>query len=240
MADKQYAMDPDYNEVPVRIREFYEACPDGRLRPADPENPFKIIEIGDKTFIEYTALAFRSVDDPNPSVGVAWEPFPGKTPYTRDSELMNAETSAWGRAIVATGLSKAKRVSSANEVRNRSEDAKAEDASAEKIAAIKPEIVALGVALSMTPDELDTAFREANGGRTVSQASSAGVRGLQALQTFKAKLEADVATKAAEKASSGDVDDQKAALAALEAGGVKATPLTDTEAASATNTSDPS
>jgi hypothetical protein len=26
---------------------------------------------------------------------------PGKTPYTKDSEIQNAETSAWGRAIVA-------------------------------------------------------------------------------------------------------------------------------------------
>jgi hypothetical protein len=32
---------------------------------------------------------------------------------------MNAETSAWGRAIIAVGASDAKRVASANEVRNR-------------------------------------------------------------------------------------------------------------------------
>jgi hypothetical protein len=43
----------------------------------------------------------------------------GKTPYTRDSELQNAETSAIGRAIIMVGASDAKKVASANEVRNR-------------------------------------------------------------------------------------------------------------------------
>ena len=49
----------------------------------------------------------------------AFEPIPGKTSYTKDSEVMNAETSAWGRAIVALGF-ETKKIASADEVRARS------------------------------------------------------------------------------------------------------------------------
>lgn len=47
---------------------------------------------------------------------------PGKTPYTKLSELQNAETSAWGRAIVAVLASESKSVASAEDVRNRQAD----------------------------------------------------------------------------------------------------------------------
>jgi hypothetical protein len=68
--------------------------------------------------VAYVAAAYRTPDDPRPGIGVAWELYPGTTPYTRDSELMNAETSAWGRAIVAVGIP-TKKIASADEVRNR-------------------------------------------------------------------------------------------------------------------------
>jgi hypothetical protein len=72
------------------------------------------------TFIVYSAAAYRDEADSRPGIGVAWEAFPGQTPYTAGSELMNAETSAWGRAIVAALASDSKRgVSSREEVRNR-------------------------------------------------------------------------------------------------------------------------
>jgi len=52
---------------------------------------------------------------------MAYEQWPGRTPYTRDSELQNAETSAWGRAIVAVLAADTKRgIASQEEVRNRS------------------------------------------------------------------------------------------------------------------------
>lgn len=90
-----------YNTVAMRIAEFRQKHPEGSLQPVDHNNPFQVLDIAGKTYIGYTAAAYRHPDDPRPGIGVAWEPFPGKTPYTRDSELMNAETSAWGRAIVA-------------------------------------------------------------------------------------------------------------------------------------------
>ena len=105
----------DYVDVAERIASFYERFPDGRLtRQGDPT----IMEIGGKTFVVYTALAYRTPDDPVPALGTSWEPFPGGTPYTRDSELMNAETAAWGRAIVAAGFA-TKKIASRQEVRAR-------------------------------------------------------------------------------------------------------------------------
>ena len=108
----------DYVDVAERIGEFKAAYPDGTLQPINGLEPFRVVEVGGKTFVTYVAAAYRTPDDPRPGIGVAWEPFPGTTPYTRDSELMNAETSAWGRAIVALGIP-TKKIASAEEVRNR-------------------------------------------------------------------------------------------------------------------------
>lgn len=105
----------DYVDVAERIRQFKAAYPEGSLQPyRAPE----LMVVGDRTFIAYCAAAYRTPDDERPGVGWAWEPVPGPTPFTRDSELMNAETSAWGRAIVALGF-ETKKIASAEEVRNR-------------------------------------------------------------------------------------------------------------------------
>lgn len=119
----------DYVDVAQRIADFREVYPQGSLQPADPSQPFEIRQLEgiDKngkqftaTMIVYTAAAYRTPDDQRPGIGMAWEPFPGRTPYTLGSELMNAETSAWGRAIVAALASDSKRgVSSREEIRNR-------------------------------------------------------------------------------------------------------------------------
>lgn len=116
-----------YIEVAERIVEFRNAYPDGRLRPADPAQPYRIETIGDKTFVVVVAAAYRTVDDQLPGIGMAWEPFPGKTSFTRDSELQNAETSAWGRAIVAALAADTKRgIATADEVRARTTNAAAQ------------------------------------------------------------------------------------------------------------------
>jgi len=110
----------DYNTVPERLIEFREKYPEGTLQPADPSEPFRMIDIGDKVFLAYTAAAYRTPDDPKPGIGCAWEPVPGLTNYTRNSELQNAETSAWGRAIIAVGAADAKKgIASAEDVQNR-------------------------------------------------------------------------------------------------------------------------
>lgn len=109
----------DYKDVPTRIAEFRTKHPDGSLRPLNPDKPYEIVALDGQTFVVVVAAAFRTPDDPAPGVGMAWEPFPGKTPYTKLSELQNAETSAWGRAIVAVLASETKQVASREDVRNR-------------------------------------------------------------------------------------------------------------------------
>ncbi len=117
----------DYVEVADRIVEFRNKYPDGALRPVDPAQPYRIETVGDKTFIVVVAAAYRSPDDPAPGIGMAWEPFPGKTNFTRDSELQNAETSAWGRAIVAVLAADTKKgIATADEVRARTMNAAAQ------------------------------------------------------------------------------------------------------------------
>jgi hypothetical protein len=108
-----------YVDVAERIRRFKAAHPNGCLRPFNPSEPFRIMEIGGREFIVYTAAAFRSPDDPCPGIAVAAEPAVGQTSFTRLSEVMNAETSAWGRAIVAVLAADSQRIASAEEVRNR-------------------------------------------------------------------------------------------------------------------------
>lgn len=114
-----------YVDVAERIREFSEKHPEGSLQPLNLDKPFIVTLVEDKTFVVYTAAAYRSPDDIRPGVGVAWEPFPGKTNFTRDSEVMNAETSAWGRAIVAALAADTQKIASAEEVRNRAADGEA-------------------------------------------------------------------------------------------------------------------
>jgi len=105
----------DYVDVAERIRQFYDKYPEGSLQSyRDPQ----VMEVGGKPFIAYSAAAYRTKDDPIPGIGWAWEPIPGPSNFTRDSELMNAETAAWGRAILACGFA-SKHVASQEEVRNR-------------------------------------------------------------------------------------------------------------------------
>lgn len=111
------AFDSDYNEVKDRIREFFEKYPDGRLRQVS----YEIREVAGKWFVIYTAAAHRTENDTNPAMGTAWEPVPGPTNFTRDSEMQNAETSAWGRAIVACGAADTRKgIATREDVQNRS------------------------------------------------------------------------------------------------------------------------
>jgi len=117
-----------YIDVATRIGEFRALYPGGSLQPADPAHPYRIETVDGQTWIVVVAAAFRHDTDPCPGVGMAWEQYPGRTPYTKGSELQNAETSAWGRAIVAALAADTKRgVASADEVRNRQAERSADD-----------------------------------------------------------------------------------------------------------------
>src|SRR5215469_2192237 len=129
MAFDQRNLD-DYVDVAERITEFYDRYPDGSLsagpdcwRMIQVQGFDKNNDLVTQTFIAYTAMAYRTPGDPRPGVGVAWEVFPGRTPYTRGSELMNAETSAWGRALAALGIATKRGIASRQEVQGARERA---------------------------------------------------------------------------------------------------------------------
>lgn len=127
-----------YVDVAERIRRFKAAYPNGCLRPYNPGEPFRIMEIGGREFIVYTAAAFRSPEDACPGIAVAAEPAVGATSFTKNSEVMNAETSAWGRAIVAVLAADAHKVASADEVRNRQTEPTAQQVETSEEAPGKP------------------------------------------------------------------------------------------------------
>jgi hypothetical protein len=111
----------DYIPVNERIALFIATYPNGSLRPLWPDEPYRVLGEGETKWLVYGACAFRTPDDQAPGVGLAWEPVPGRTPYTRGSELMVAETSAWGRALAAIGIATNKSIASAEEVRSARE-----------------------------------------------------------------------------------------------------------------------
>ena len=83
----------NYVDVPTRFAALLAKWPELRIKEHRPE----IVTIGDKTFISVTMQAWRTPDDPLPCQATCFEPYPGKTSFTRDSEQMNASTSCLGR-----------------------------------------------------------------------------------------------------------------------------------------------
>lgn len=113
---QQFAM--DYIDVATRIVEFREKHPEGSLQQVSID--FR--EFAGLSWVIFTAAAYRSPDDPRPGHGTAWEQVPGITPFTKGSEVQNAETAAWGRALVASLAADTKRgIASAEEVRGSRE-----------------------------------------------------------------------------------------------------------------------
>jgi hypothetical protein len=106
----------NYKTVEERITEAKALFPQGRFQTELLVLPPGLAE----KYVAVKARFFRHHDDPTPGEGVAWETVPGKTPYTKDSELQNAETSAWGRALVAAlVVDTSKGIASRQEVRRQ-------------------------------------------------------------------------------------------------------------------------
>jgi len=106
----------DYVDVKERVKLLYATYPDARLVTDSASmslDPDGIVRVWCK------ALAYRTADDPHPGVGWSYLAVPGSTPYTRGSEIENAETSAWGRAIGALGIGIDKSIASSDEVRTK-------------------------------------------------------------------------------------------------------------------------
>ena len=108
----------DYVDVPTRFAALLAKWPELRIKEHRPE----IVTIGDKTFISVTMQAWRTPDDPQPCQATCFEPFPGKTSFTRDSEQMNASTSCLGR--LAGLMMSFPKMASLEEVVNRQKEEK--------------------------------------------------------------------------------------------------------------------
>jgi len=108
----------NYVDVPTRFAALLEKWPELRIKEHRPE----IVTIGDKTFISVTMQAWRTPDDPLPCQATCFEPYPGKTSFTRDSEQMNASTSCLGR--LAGLMMSFPKMASLEEVQNRQTESK--------------------------------------------------------------------------------------------------------------------
>lgn len=112
----------NYVDVPTRLSLALQTYRDLRVTESLPT----IVQVGDAQFVQVTCTVWRTPDDPIPCQASAWEPIPGRSAFTKDSEMMNASTSALGRALGLMGLginSGAKlSMSSKEEVRNRTDD----------------------------------------------------------------------------------------------------------------------
>ena len=101
-----------YVTVVDRLRAALEAFPDLRI----VERSAELVTWADDLRLVCTVEVRRTVDDPVPVVASAAEAYPGRTPYTRGSELMNGMTSAVGRALGYMGFGLAGGLASADEV----------------------------------------------------------------------------------------------------------------------------
>ena len=102
----------NYVDVPTRLRLALEKYPDLRIQESQPT--FR--EVTTRLYIEIRCTVWRDKDDQLPVIAFCWEPFPGTTPYTRDSEQMNASTSALGRALGMMGFGIEHKMASKQEV----------------------------------------------------------------------------------------------------------------------------
>jgi hypothetical protein len=100
----------DYVEVADRIAEWYAKYPEGRITT-------ELIEMSESRAV-MKAYVFRDFNPEPVGVGHSYLAIPGSTPFTKGSELENAETSAVGRALVMAGIP-SKNVASANEIRSK-------------------------------------------------------------------------------------------------------------------------
>lgn len=121
-----------YVEVKDRILAFLKDHPEGRFQSEvvfhkDWDGEYwawreKKVKTGRCGLICVKGRVFRSPDDKLPAEGHSWMQTPGVTPYTEGSEVENAETSAWGRALATMGYGITKSLASIDEIRNKSHD----------------------------------------------------------------------------------------------------------------------
>ena len=105
----------DYVDVPTRLAEALKRWPNLRIQETKPI----IVTVDSQQYVEISCTVWRDIDDLIPMIAYCWEPIPGRTPYTKGSEMMNASTSCLGRALGFLGMGIGKSIASRNEVQAR-------------------------------------------------------------------------------------------------------------------------
>jgi hypothetical protein len=109
----------EYVDVKTRLKQALALYPQLRIVEHRPE----ITQVGDQLFIECSVTVSRDPDDPIPVTAYIFEPYPGKTSFTKNSEQANGATSVLGRALGYMGLGIDKSIASSNEVLGRQQAA---------------------------------------------------------------------------------------------------------------------
>ena len=103
----------NYVDVATRLQMAFEKYPDLRIQETNRE----VIEMPDKScFIRCTVTVWREPSDPLPVIASACELYPGRTPYTKNSEIEVGFTSALGRCLAFAGFSGNKAIASRDEI----------------------------------------------------------------------------------------------------------------------------
>ena len=109
----------EYVDVKTRLKQALKVFPQLRIVEHRPE----ITQVGDQLFIECSVTVSRDPDDPIPVTAYIFEPYPGRTTFTKLSEQANGATSALGRALGYMGFGIDKSIASSNEVLGRQQGA---------------------------------------------------------------------------------------------------------------------
>jgi hypothetical protein len=107
----------EYVDVKTRLKQALKVFPQLRIVEHRPE----ITQVGDQLFIECSVTVSRDPEDPIPVTAYMFEPYPGRTTFTKLSEQANGATSALGRALGYMGFGIDKSIASSNEVLGRQE-----------------------------------------------------------------------------------------------------------------------
>lgn len=103
----------DYVDVAERSHLLFTKYPDASWQTSYEGT----VQVGDQTYLIVKATIYRTPDDPRPAIDYAWELVPGRTPYSRGSELMVGSTSAIGRAIAGLGIGSKRSISTRDEIK---------------------------------------------------------------------------------------------------------------------------
>lgn len=113
----------EYVDVKTRLKQALKVFPQLRIVEHRPE----ITQVGDQLFIECSVTVSRDPDDPIPVTAYMFEPYPGRTTFTKLSEQANGATSALGRALGYMGFGIDKSIATSNEVLGRQQAAEETD-----------------------------------------------------------------------------------------------------------------